>query len=329
MKIDKLFCILSVLAILVIGSISCSVSLKTDTSPSKTLVALQNTEIALAQSIIQVTQLSQGLPTNTPIPAHETTVTVLTTLTTWTRPADGMVMVFVPAGEFEMGSNDVDIDQLDQKPVHTVVVDSFFIDRTEVTNGQWKKCVAAGICDKQNQAEFGQWDDFTLYYDNPIYANYPMILINWNQVSAYCSWADARLPTEAEWEYAARGPDDRIYPWGNDPPTCDKANFDVEGAALCVGKPSAVGSYPAGASWVGALDMAGNVSEWVADWYGPYSSEKQGNPTGPSLDAGGRVVRGGAANRIDRYIRTSSRSQQGDIMGTNFLGFRCAHGISP
>ena len=214
---------------------------------------------------------------------------------TWTRPADGMVMVYVPAGEFLMGSSDADgqADD-DEKPQHTVYLDGYWIDRTEVTNAQYRKCVEAGAC-----REPECWDDND--YNAP---DQPVVCVSWDDAQTYAAWVGGRLPTEAEWEKAARGTDGRIYPWGNSAPGCDKANYEG-----CVGRSATVGSYLTGASPYGALDMAGNVREWVADWYDGryYGRSAARNPEGP--DSGEyRVLRGGSWYRHPGLARCASRS---------------------
>jgi len=207
----------------------------------------------------------------------------LAAVETWTRPADGMVMVYVPPGEFEMGSGDNQVDYALQlcneyydncerkwfeaeQPVHTVVLGGFWIDQTEVTNAQFAQCMAAGACDQPARSGSFTRDS---YYGNSAYDNYPVIYVSWSQALEYCTWAGARLPTEAEWEYAARGPEGRRFPWGDEfnglrLNHCDaNCEFDWADEAVDDGyaDTAPVGSYPAGASWCSALDMAGNVSE--------------------------------------------------------------------
>jgi serine/threonine-protein kinase len=243
-----------------------------------------------------------------------------------------MVMVYVPTGEFEMGSSDEDLDYALQlcsehvdncerewfeheQPVHIVALDAFWIDRTEVTNAQYRKCVEAGACERPTESSSYTRDE---YYGSSAYDEYPVIWVDWQPARAYCEWAGARLPTEAEWEYAARGSQGHIYPWGDSAPDCDKANYRD-----CVGDTSAVGSYPAGASWCGALDMAGNVWEWVAGRYGDYTSERQVNPTGPPY-GGLRVLRGGSWGFNPFVLRSAFRSYNDPVNGNNRYGFRCA-----
>jgi serine/threonine-protein kinase len=231
---------------------------------------------------------------------------------TWTRPADEMVMIYVPAAEFEMGSDKGDTWE---QPVHTVALDAFWIDQTEVTNGQFAVCVEAGACDPPAKSSSDTRDT---YYGDGAYDDHPVIWVHWRQAVAYCEWAGARLPTEAEWEYAARGPEGSEYPWGNSEPDCDEANY-----VGCERDTVAVGSYPGGASWCGALDMAGNVWEWVADPLGRYGSERQVNPTGPaSGDA--RVTRGGSW-RFPTHVRSAQRGPGMTATGAT-VGFRCAGG---
>ena len=247
---------------------------------------------------------------------------------TWTRPADHMVMVYVPAGKFLMGSSNSDSMAGDEeKPQHTVMLDAYWIDKTEVTNLMYAECVNAKACNLPSV--FSSQTRSNYYYDSR-FINYPVIFVKWIDSNAYCAWAGARLPTEAEWEKAARGPDGRIYPWGNTKPTCSLANYYAEGGT-CMNDTSAVGSYPSGTSPYGVMDMAGNVWEWVNDWYSPtyYSQSPTSNPQGPS-SGNAHVLRGGSWNDTEFTIRASNRfsgnpSSITDIyFGTLSIGFRCA-----
>lgn len=235
------------------------------------------------------------------------------------RDADGMEMVYVPAGSFEMGSDAYS----SELPVHTVTLDAYWIDRTEVTNGMYAHCVNAWSCQAPDRSE-----SFTRgnYYEATQYVDYPVIFVSWNEASDYCAWAGARLPTEAEWEFAARGTDGRTYPWGNGNPTCALANFyPSSNNNWCVGDTTAVGSYPDGASPYGALDMAGNVWEWVADWYADdyYSNSPASNPTGPSSGQY-RMLRGSSWGHDEYYLRAANRDRPEPSGSPYLLGFRCA-----
>jgi formylglycine-generating enzyme required for sulfatase activity len=245
---------------------------------------------------------------------------------TWTRPTDGMTMVCVPAGEFLMGSSDDDPGaQVSEKPQHTVYLDAFWIDKTEVTNAQYLKCVEAGVC-----KEPSCWDASD--YNAP---DQPVVCVNWNDARVYSAWAGGQLPTEAEWEKAARGTGGQIYPWGNDF-GCHRGNFDderevdsyvVEGGPDCDGYPKAapVGNFAAGASPYGALDMAGNVWEWVADWYDRdyYSTSPASNPQGPDSKEE-RLSRGGSFGSNDGGGRCAVRFWFVPSLRDGSLGFRVA-----
>jgi len=249
-----------------------------------------------------------SLPTSTPTPTPTSTLIVVRTLV---REKDSMEMVYVPSGSFQMGStNGLD----DEQPVHSVTLDSFWIDRTEVTNAQYARCVAENVCSEP-------WVRRPLtresYYGVDEFGNYPNIGMTWYGAYTYCQWAEGRLPTEAEWEYAARGPDGFIYPWGNDPPDAGLVNYNLN-----VGNTSEVGSYPDGASWIGAMDMAGNVWEWVADWYGEYPSEAQTNPKGPEM-GDGKIIRGGSWWDGETNIRAARRIFRMPGQTLAELGFRC------
>jgi len=226
---------------------------------------------------------------------------------------DGMVMVYVPAGNFSMGSNN---GAEDEQPVHTITLDAYWIDRTEVTNGMYALCVQAGDCQPPPYS-----DSYTRssYYGNSHYADYPVIYVDWNNAGAYCGWAGRRLPTEAEWEKAARGTDGRTYPWGYGSPNSSRLNYNEN-----VGDTTAVGKYPSGASPYGALDMAGNVWEWVADWYdaGYYEGSPASNPQGLPLGSN-RVLRGGSLNNDEDGVRSAFRQWINPSVNVNSFGFRC------
>ena len=276
-----------------------------------------------------------GLPAITPVPMPSLG-------DTWTRPADGMEMAYVPAGQFRMGSTDEQVERAlevcdryigdcerewfeDEQSMHTVALDEFWIDRTEVTNVQYRHCVEAGVCD----APLFEDDDSLNG------AGQPVVGVDWTNAQGYCEWVGARLPTEAEWEYAARGPESLVYPWG-DTFEGTRCNFcdrhcerDWADKSIDDGYeyPAPVGSYPGGAGWVGALDMAGNAWEWVAPSYSAdyYGRSPRRNPTGPpSGDV--KVLRGGSWNISSNYVRSAGRDGGNQVRRADFLGFRCANG---
>jgi formylglycine-generating enzyme required for sulfatase activity len=217
-----------------------------------------------------------------------------------------IVMVYVPAGEFLMGSSDGDSHaEGDEKPQHTVYLAGYWIGRTEVTNAQFLMFIEAGGYSKQEYwtAEGWQWKESEgitqpRYWDEPTWnkPDHPVVAVSWFEAAAYAKWLGARLPTGAEWEKAARGTDGRIWPWGNEF-HCEGGNLGDSRTGCSDGYEytAPVGSYLAGASWCGALDMAGNVWEWVADWYSGdyYADSPDSNPTGPASGTI-RTLRGGS-----------------------------------
>lgn len=221
--------------------------------------------------------------------------------------------VYVPAGSLMMGSEDGNINA---RPVHEVTLDAFWIGRTEVTNAQYEACVSTGVCRPPS-------DDSSYtrnsYYGNPEYADYPVIHISWEDARTFSEWAGGQLPTEAQWEYAARGPESFKYPWGDTSSSCYLLNFKGN----CVGDTSKTGSYLAGASWVDALDMAGNVWEWVNDWYDSdyYDRSPAINPPGPA-SGDYRVLRGGSWSSDDQLTHAAFRYSANPNSRDTIVGFR-------
>jgi len=225
-----------------------------------------------------------------------------------------MNLLYVPAGEFTMGSTS-GFDN--ERPAHTVHLDEFWIDQTEVTVHMYSLCVKAKVCKEPSNKASSLYSN---YYGSPDFEDYPVIHVDWKMAKTYCEWADRRLPTEAEWEKAARGEQALTYPWGNEEPNHHLLNFDNP-----IGELTAVGSYPSGASPFGALDMAGNAWEWVADWYSEtyYASSPASNPPGPHSGQE-RVLRGGSWRDHSLLVRPSSRNHARPDDACVNCGFRCA-----
>lgn len=248
---------------------------------------------------------------------------------TRTSKKDGALMVWVPAGEFLMGSSELQVQSMlkefpeakaewftDELPQHTVLLDGYWIYKYEVTVKQYRR-----FCQetKRSMPELPPWCDKDTY---------PMVNVSWDDASDYALWAGVRLPTEAEWEKAARGTDGREYPWGNSWESTKCNNYtdrSVASGGAQTKHASLVGSYPTGVSPYGAEDMAGNVWEWCQDWYVPnyYLHSPAKNPPGPK-DGETRVLRGGSWGSSSKSTRTTARhADSPDATYHDCGGFRC------
>ena len=250
--------------------------------------------------------------TNTPAPAKTPAKAFTPTaaaLPTEITDEKGAAMRLVPAGEFEMGSERYD----DEKPIHQVYLDAFYMDKYEVTNALYKACVDAGGCTPPQN---------TSRYNDPKYENHPVVYVDWYQSQACCEWRGASLPAEAQWEKAARGTDGRTYPWGEGI-DCGKANYST-----CKGDTTPVGSYESGQSPYGIYDLAGNVWEWTADWYSEtyYQISPAKNPLGPESGTY-RVLRGGSWSNFEYNLRVSNRGRSDPDVANVNIGFRCLRSL--
>jgi formylglycine-generating enzyme required for sulfatase activity/uncharacterized caspase-like protein len=286
---------------------------------------------AQARTATVVHELAGPLSTDTPSPAQEPSSTPSSSIgPTKISEVDGMVQVYIPEGPFLMGSTEGDIDKVtadcancerswfeDELPQHMVFLDSYWIDRTEVTNAMYARCLAERRCSEpSSNASLER----TYYFYNSVYANYPVVFVSWYDAQDYCEWVGGRLPTEAEWEKAARGTEGQMYPWGNDNPSCNLAND----YGHCVGDTVMVGSYPGGASPYGVLDMTGNVWEWVSDWYDNsyYQNSPANNPRGPTRGFL-RVMRGCSCSWFYDDVTVAFRNAASPGESGSDVGFRC------
>jgi formylglycine-generating enzyme required for sulfatase activity len=224
--------------------------------------------------------------------------------------AAGADMIAIPAGEFTMGS-----ESKIERPPHTVFVDAFEMDQFEVTNEQFEKFVAeTGHVTDAEKAGDTSWR-----YWAQGKSTHPVVKVSWNDAKAFCAWAGKRLPTEAEWEKAARGTDGRTYPWGNSWDV-NKANTKEAGHRGT----TTVGSFPDGGSPYGVMDMAGNVAEWTSDWFQPYPGYPGGDNEAQYFGEKYRVIRGGGWFSDQNLVRTTERSASSETAANDDIGFRCA-----
>ena len=234
---------------------------------------------------------------------------------------DPVPMITISAGEFLMGSPE-GMGRQDERPQRAVYLEAFGIDQVEVTNERYMAFVKAT----------GHRTPPNPYGTGPLISvtgieHLPVVQTTWYDAKAYCTWAKKRLPTEAEWEKAARGTDGRMYPWGNEPPTATRANFDREWEDEKTLHP--VGSLPGGDSPYGVKDMAGNAREWVSDWYDAdyYQDAPPRNPLGPDKKGVVRSIRGGSWHSPASDITTTARGRGGFALQTHGTGFRCARSL--
>ena len=295
---------------------------------------------------LTITQTSLPTLTKTITPQPTNTVTFTPSYTptsafnigdTQISEKDGMVMVFVPAGEFTMG---LDEGYENEQPEHKVFLDAFWIDQTEVTNRMFTRFTqeTGYVTEREtDSASTNSYSEFYFYgvnWRNPEGESseiqglwdYPVVWVSWNDANVYCNWAERRLPTEAEWEKAARGTDERLYPWGEEPPTNELLNFNKN-----IGQITAAGYFsPQGDSPYGVQDMAGNVWEWVSDWYSAdyYSATQFINPTGP-VDGSLKVIRGGSNQDTEEYVNSVFRLKNTPDFTSYLYGFRCVQDVFP
>ncbi len=284
--------------------------------------------LALLLAACNLPQPSAEDEAPTPSGGDAAAVTDRTPITPPSAPSntDGAPTAFVPGGTFLMGSpaDDAAADT-DEMPQHAVTLTGFYIYRNEVTNAMYAECVAAGGCSPVQPAESGPIS----HYDDPSYADHPVVGVTWRMASEYCRWAGGRLPSEAEWELAARSVDNFRYPWGSEDPTCERANF-----AGCQSPPDTlvVGSLAAGNSPYDLWDMSGNVWEWVQDWYAPnyYTFSAKTNPLGPYVyqdkDRPLKAVRGGGLFSGLDNLRAAARLGINPYVAYEDVGFRCVAG---
>lgn len=261
----------------------------------------------------------------------------------FSRSQDVMKMIYVPGGDFWMGSTESQIDdaiaQCNQHyspcnrwyyeregPQHLVSLDAYWIDQTEVSNAQYRLCVDEGACSAPTTCKKGQPT-----FNDPEKVEHPVVCVDWEDAQTYCQWAGRRLPTEAEWEYALRGGGSSIYPWGDEfdgsrlnycDANCSQSFADDrfnDGYSLT----APVGSFPSGVSWSGAYNMSGNVSEWVADWFGDYSPDAVSNPSGP-VSGSEKMLKACSWFSNPAYCRGALRPSVDPNTRFDYLGFRCA-----
>jgi formylglycine-generating enzyme required for sulfatase activity len=296
------------------------------TEPGQALAA--SPAAAASATPITAAALPIATPSRTPAPALSLQPGAL-----YHAPSDGATLVYIPAGQFWMGAEEYEAGpRFDQLPKHAVTLAGYWIDQTEVTNRQYEMCVSAGACLPPAKDHSSTRK---LYFGNPDYKDYPVVWVSWNDAAQYCQWAGRRLPSEAEWERAARGDSGKLlFPWGSSAPDGSQANLCDANCTLA-GQNAAIddgysdtspaGFFPTGASPFGVLEMAGNVWEWVQDYYDAryYAASPAANPPGP-LQGDQRVLRGGSFENQAQDLHAANRFFFDPQAATSSFGFRCA-----
>jgi serine/threonine-protein kinase len=274
------------------------------------LPSLTQTQIAPTETAPPtITSTAEAaLPTDTPFPSE-------------IKDEKTVAMIYIPAGEFTMGSDTS--GDIGSHPSHKVNVAAFYIDKYEVTNKSYGDCAYAVECRKPSRQGSATRNT---YFTNQFFAGYPVIYIDWKMANAYCAWRGARLPTEAEWEKAARGTDERVYPWGGGEISCSFAN--VYG---CIGDTDAVDQYEKGKSFYGVFGMSGNVWEWTSSLFANYPYDANDGRE-DQVKTGERMARGGGWNAFggnSTNARLDTRLKLDPGHAGPYVGVRCARSVSP
>ncbi len=309
-----LFLIILLTVIFVSG---CGASTTPTAIPTEASSSPAETPTEVSPTLTEIPPTATPIPTATDIPPSNTPEPTATpqptVLPDEIEDSHLVPMVLVPAGDFIMGADD---DQVAAMPAHTVYLDAYYIDVFEVSQTRYKECLEAGGCELT--AGTGE------LLNRPVWDEHPMMDITWYDAQEYCEWRGGSLPTEAQWEKAARGTDQRRFPWGDEPITCERAR-----TGECGWMTAPVGSHPEGASPYGVNDMAGNAWEFVFDWYDKdyYQVSPSENPTGPDYETGWKSERGGAwfyETINDGSLFTSIwRNHAKPTWHFTYVGFRC------
>ena len=304
---------------------SCAPKPQAAPTPDMGMLATQmwvklSVEQTLAASIPTATPEPTATPTLIPTPVMRSTPIPApadpANYTPVYNPVNFMELVYISAGDFLMGSTQNDTNrEVNEEPQHTVYLDAFWISKTQVTNAMFTACVNAGVC------KYSVKTSTNPNYLDPLYSSHPVVFIAWDMAQMYCDWTGGRLPTEAEWEKAARGPNGAKYPWGEDQP-----RIKLNNANNVIGNTTAVGLFPYGKSYYGLLDMGGNVREWVSDWYDPnyYQNSPSSNPQGPETGET-KVLKGASYSDPYRYSRPANRLSHEPGSPGAVRGFRCVY----
>lgn len=326
--------------LLTLTTILSGCSASTATSTPAPVPGLEDTPQATIPATLVPTLTMLPPATSTPAPSATFTLPPSATATITLVPSEtpfptqivddfGVSLVLVPAGPFVMGS---DLWNDNERPVHTITLKAYYIDQFEVDNASFAEFLNENGNQIEGNAPWIEAVDPDLrvhevagvWTPDAGYADHPINETTWFAARAYCVWRGVRLPTEAEWEKAARGDDGRTYPWGEETPTCEMANF-----AGCFYDSVPVDSYPQSISPYGAYNMAGNVMEWVSDWYvHHYDPADSENPTGPE-HGDFRIFRGGAWFTAATQVRTTYRFAKLPVLTFQANGFRCARDVGP